>query len=166
MQTIELECLTCRKLFHRNINEYNRNKKINRKIFCSRNCAGIYHTRYLPTYEKGVQPLILKDYKRKKDKFSPFRKYLRRIITRKHLCNINVADLLNQWDKQEGICPYTGKQMLLVSKHLPEQASLDRIDPDKGYTIDNIQFVCLFIQYGKNSFKDEQVKDFISTIRT
>ena len=31
-------------------------------------------------------------------------------------CNITLQDLKNQWEKQKGICPYTGVNIILNSK--------------------------------------------------
>jgi hypothetical protein len=74
-----------------------------------------------------------------------------------------LEDLKAQWDKQRGICPYSGKTMVLERRSLMHQASLDRIDSNKGYEIGNIQFVCLIMQYAKNGFSDAQVKEFFSS---
>ena len=46
-------------------------------------------------------------------------------------------------------------------KDSPQQASIDRIDPSKGYSPDNIEFVCLAVNYAKNGYgKDEMMKFF------
>ena len=109
-----------------------------------------------------------------KDEFSPFRYYLNNAKRRlKHKLaknkvlesNLTLNDIKTQWDKQNGICPYTNKQMSLVNpkgKALPEQASLDRIDSSKGYVQGNVEFVCLAVNYAKNNFSREQMINFFN----
>lgn len=76
--------------------------------------------------------------------------------------------LLEVWNQQEGICPYTGVKLEL-KKHrnrgekIPYQASVDRIDSSKGYVRGNIEFVSLIANYAKNSWDRQTVLDFIKT---
>ena len=42
-------------------------------------------------------------------------------------------------------------------KHDPWRPSVDRIDPNKGYTIDNTQFVCWIYNRAKYTGSDEDV---------
>lgn len=60
---------------------------------------------------------------------------------------VNVDDLIALWEVQNGLCALTGIHM--THTHMPENtnahltnASLDRIDSRKGYTLDNMQLVC------------------------
>ncbi len=46
----------------------------------------------------------------------------------------------------------------------PNRASLDRIDSSKGYTKDNIQFVCLIAQYAKNSWHSDVILNFAKAV--
>lgn len=84
--------------------------------------------------------------------------------------NLDLNDLKKQWQKQKGICIYTDMKLLLPSWgdtkrggdiHL---ASVDRIDSTKGYTKDNIQFVCLMANYAKNCFTHEDMLYFCEQI--
>lgn len=50
-------------------------------------------------------------------------------------------------------------------KKTPTKASLDRIDPNKGYIIGNVEFVCYCINVMKNDFTKEQMIDFINNIK-
>lgn len=47
----------------------------------------------------------------------------------------------------------------------PFAASLDRKDSAKGYTPDNVEFVCRFVNFGKNRFTAAQTRDFIAQLR-
>jgi len=62
-------------------------------------------------------------------------------------------DLWRQFQKQNGVCPYTGIELTLDSKEsrIPDNASLDRIDSDKGYTKDNIHWVYKPVNNMKNN---------------
>jgi hypothetical protein len=69
------------------------------------------------------------------------------------------------------LCAITG--LKLVSKVFddnqpksPYQASLDRIDNAKGYTKDNVRFVCLMFNYARNNFTDEETLEFFKKAST
>ena len=90
---------------------------------------------------------------------------------KKHQCNIDIVYLKELWNKQNGICPYTGIKMILPkntkenqSIHSPKKASLDRIDSSKEYTKENVEFVCCSVNYAKNSFTREEMKEFFEEI--
>lgn len=76
------------------------------------------------------------------------------------------------WNAQGGVCPYTGLAMQLPAstvgfkKHgTPTSASLDRIDPTGGYVKGNVEFVCRFVNMGKQAFNRKAVQDFIQAVR-
>lgn len=85
-------------------------------------------------------------------------------------CQITLEDLKRIWDEQGGICPYTGWKMLLppnASKgtaHVPEKASVDRIDSSLPYMPDNIQFVSLIAQYAKNQWQGAEIIRFCEAV--
>lgn len=76
------------------------------------------------------------------------------------------------FQRQAGKCALTGLPMHLNSatKTLSDKslryASLDRLDNAGGYTIDNVQFVCLGINYMRNTASLEEARDFIRDIIT
>ena len=53
---------------------------------------------------------------------------------------LSVEDVLNVWP-EDGICPATGLRLALLSKGRDQSPNIDRIDPTKGYTPDNIQVI-------------------------
>lgn len=59
--------------------------------------------------------------------------------------NINRETLLKLYDSQKGKCRLTGVEMTYISGQgmVETNISVDRIDPSKGYTPDNIWLVCL-----------------------
>jgi hypothetical protein len=75
--------------------------------------------------------------------------------------DITIDDMWNQWLVQSGSCAYTGVSLILSNKSRnktwkSQTASLDRIDSDIGYRIDNIQWIHKDINRMKNSFSSAQ----------
>lgn len=63
--------------------------------------------------------------------------------------------LIQLWDECGGICPMTGVKMLKKSKLSdPIAKSLDRIDPEKGYTKDNVRLVSYWYNRTRNKWGD------------
>ncbi len=60
---------------------------------------------------------------------------------RNQQCSITEADVLALWDRQNGLCAYTGWEMIFISK-TDRLVSIERIDNNIGYTPDNIILVC------------------------
>ena len=80
-------------------------------------------------------------------------------------------DLKNMLIKQEYKCALTGETLTCVVKRnigsnkrnrYPTNVSIDRIDSQKGYTIDNIQLVCLIVNIAK---QDSTVTEYINWCR-
>jgi len=69
--------------------------------------------------------------------------------------DISLEFLKELWDKQKGLCAYSGVPLSFEDNH-PHTVSLDRIDSSKEYTEDNVQFVCTIVNYVKQRF-DENV---------
>lgn len=92
------------------------------------------------------------------------RKGLEFNLTREYIVELNKA--------QDGKCVYTGieldwevgnypgKQRVCT----PERASVDRIDPNKGYTVDNIQLVCDFVNRIKAWYSDGDIYKFCTLV--
>jgi len=148
---VELVCSRCQNKFQRKLKEYNYQVKLGQtKFYCFPECSKLNRT----------------------DEFTPFKESFRQAKKsakyQKKEFNISIEDIRSLWESQKGICPYTGIQMELscYKKHKLNSASLDRIDSSKGYINGNIEFVCLFINLGKNGFEKPDVKDFLKRIVT
>lgn len=77
---------------------------------------------------------------------------------------IDANYLVQLYHKQQGLCAITNLSM--VHKYgSPNSISIDRIDSSIGYVDGNIQLVCQFINLGKKTFSNNEVKLFIETIR-
>jgi hypothetical protein len=89
--------------------------------------------------------------------------------------NITPEYLKKIWKKQKGVCPYSKQKMELLDchkrrlmigkrKHL-RVASLDRIDPNKGYIRGNVEFVCIPVNSAKSTYTKEETMEFFDSIR-
>ena len=166
---ITLPCHYCGDNFLRNVGEHNRAVKRGSREFCSPMCRTIWRNKRC---SKGNQENLRPG--RDSDEFSSFRYYLRRILTgsgkRYGESDLTLEYLSNLWQQQNGKCVYTGLNMDLPrttgdNLDKPHSASLDRRDSGRGYLQGNVQFVCQFINLGKNRFTPLAVQDFLRKLR-
>lgn len=159
---IELKCEFCNQTFTKELRYHKRNLKLKQKPFCSRSCLGKYNN------EKFNTTLHLK-YGKDLDVFSPYRKHFNSARSRSmKKCidfEIELDDLHRLWCNQDGKCALSGIDLLLSKKTSdslknPFMASLDRIDSSKGYTKDNIQWVCWIGQLAKHTFNTDDINKF------
>jgi len=83
---------------------------------------------------------------------------LRRSATQRNLeFEISARDLSALWDKQQGRCAITNREMnqLKAGKTDFFTASVDRIEPHIGYTLNNIRFIL----HGLNTIKQDKTND-------
>ena len=80
--------------------------------------------------------------------------------------NLDYSSLLEYYKKNEFKCEVLKVPFNFTSdeKNI-KQPSLDRKDSNKGYTMDNIQVVCLGYNYMKNTFDLKSVNDFIRLLK-
>ena len=81
-------------------------------------------------------------------------KILRGAKSRKHKVKITIEDAWNQFLKQDGKCALTGEKLCLDYKKC--SASLDRVDSNKDYLIDNIQWVHININMMKHRYSQDE----------
>jgi len=183
MSTIKVICKECKIEFEKLKHHYNYAEKMKRLHFCSKSCWSTFTQKNLSEEQKKKRYERIKGYPPydATDAYSPFREYLKRTRdSQRHRKNSKFQDrpnldlqyLKELWDSQNGICPYTGIKME-IGKNItgyhsirsPKKASLDRIDSTKGYIKGNVEFVCMAINYAKNSFTREEIKKFIKEIQ-
>lgn len=146
---ITITCDCCGKEFQKHITEYDRNVRLGRRNFCSRSCASKFnaHARKGHKASEAERVHLLKICNNRADEYSDFRYTLRNITKRFKEVNIDLEYLKELWEKQKGICPYTGLSLILPKysnvKEIPFtlRASLDRIDSSKGYIKGNVQYI-------------------------
>jgi len=75
-----------------------------------------------------------------------------RAIKKNFELNISLDEIKTLWNKQEGKCAISGIDMTYIFNggRIPTNVSIDRIDSSRGYTIDNIQLVCMAVNQMKN----------------
>jgi len=104
--------------------------------------------------------------------FDPFKSIL--LFARKNArsrpkeCSITKEYLESIWQIQNGKCAYTDVELVLPhpnKRAQPNTASLDRIDSSKGYIKGNVEFVCVFVNLGKNGFSKQQVIDLLKQFK-
>lgn len=74
---------------------------------------------------------------------------------RGHEWNLSNEQLDHLYEQQGGICALSGLKMGGESKHA-HRPSIDRIDSTKGYSGDNVQFVCSVVNMMKNKLPECQ----------
>jgi hypothetical protein len=72
--------------------------------------------------------------------------------------NLTTEDMWTLWNRQNGLCAFTGWPMGTFTK-TRTLLSLDRIDNSKGYTMDNCMLVCWCANKARSDMgRDEFVK--------
>lgn len=168
-KTIAIKCNGCKIDFEKAFSEYKRNEKNGENHWCSLKCFAKYANN-----GKG-NPKNLKQ-GREKDNYSPFRYFLRKIKQRNKEKGFSETDITLEflkelWEKQMGICPITGWDIVLPvdstgfeAKLDPKKASLDRMIPHKAYMKDNVRFISFMANMCKHEFTDEQVFEFTEAV--
>lgn len=77
----------------------------------------------------------------------------------KYSVTVSYEDLKMLYEKQQGLCALSGVPMTYLkgSGEVPTNISLDRIDPDLPYSIENIQLVCVQVNFMKHTLNKEQL---------
>lgn len=77
-------------------------------------------------------------------------------------CTITKNSMLEMYDKQNGKCAITGIpfEINLTEGKNSKAPSIDRIDPNKGYTIDNVQLVCSHVNMMKSNLSMDELYEF------
>lgn len=90
---------------------------------------------------------------------------IRHATNRKLEFSITIEDGWNLYIKQNRKCALSGVDIYFgESNACPYTASLDRIDSNKGYTLDNVQWVHTKVNIMKNKFDQTEFIDFCSKI--
>lgn len=159
-------CWTCKEEFEKPESELKRNEERGRRNFCSRRCTGKSSHKHLEIYY-GKNNTNLK-VGSTIDEYTGLRAFVRSSKKRKCLSFINKEDLLEIWERQKGICPYTGINLLKPSSKKVNckihTASLDRIDSAGDYTKENVQFISMAVNLMKSTMSHEQTVELCKII--
>ncbi len=154
--TTEILCSNCNIKFYKENREINRAKKMSRKNFCSRSCAGINAAK-----NKYGEVNLLKHY------LSSAKKTAK---SKKLDFNLDLLYIEVLLSKQKNLCALTGIPIIIKPRWTKEHkfnlyyASLDRINNNKGYIKGNIQFVSIGANYLRNRSTIEETIKFIKSI--
>lgn len=77
--------------------------------------------------------------------------------------NLTVADVVNQYKKQEGLSAFLKLPLDLIGENRLLAVSIDRIRNDEGYTKENIRLVTRFENMGRNNNTYEDFDTFCKT---
>lgn len=80
-------------------------------------------------------------------------------------------DLTDLWLKQQGVCALSGVRVAISgmaagTRNDPTAASVDRIDNSKGYYPDNVQIVCMRINFMKAALQQDEFLDWCRCVAT
>ncbi len=80
-------------------------------------------------------------------------------------CNLTTQYLVNLFESQAGKCYYTQNELEISGgKVRANTASLDRLDPSKGYTEGNVAWCSFFCNTMKGGLTEQEFYDFIRNI--
>src|SRR5207253_5662498 len=82
---------------------------------------------------------------------------------RDNSCALTFNDIKQQWDKQEGLCYYTGVKMSTLPNN-KYYFSIDRYDSNNGYTSNNIVLCCNTVNIMKQSLSHSDFLDWCNRI--
>jgi len=144
-RTIESKCFICGELVYATKKEIEDNKKLYCSIECrNKNNKSDYY-RYLRDVEKRAKKI--------NKEFTLTEEFIKNLLENKQNNKCNITNIGITIKKKS------------ESSNIYETASLDRIDNTKGYTEDNVQWVCLGINYMKLKFSDEMLHKMLRLIK-
>lgn len=79
--------------------------------------------------------------------------------------DVTPPQLLELYEKQNGICALTGRKMLIrTNSHHPDSLSVDRIKAGLPYTISNLRLVTWQANAARGAWTDEQLLSFCKDV--
>ena len=88
--------------------------------------------------------------------------------TRKKSLNIDITPeyILDLLDLQNGLCYWFKVPLIISIDKNPQQPTLDRLEPEKGYVKGNVVLACFVANFGRNTFSCEKFNNFIDTLKS
>jgi hypothetical protein len=92
--------------------------------------------------------------------------YLKKKLSDKNITqNVSLDYIVNLWNKSGKRCVLTGIEMEIAKEDIENKCynkvSIDRINSEKGYSEDNVQLVCLWVNYSKQKMTNKQFQSLI-----
>lgn len=82
----------------------------------------------------------------------------------KRIITITEEEIIILWKLQNGLCAISGMEMLSIFKD-PQTISIDRIDSNIGYISGNVQLVCQWVNFAKNSFSNAVIVNVLQKFK-
>ena len=154
MRLAGVTCHQCGDDFERPLKELTRSRKMGRNSFCSSSCARSFGNRkYKYETRKNLFVSVISDSKKR---------------ARRHGMewDLDERQLVSLLDRQKGRCAMSGVELDIEKggNNPLFFVSIDRVDNEKGYTIDNVQLTCRGVNYMKNRWTDEQAMELLIAI--
>lgn len=167
-KTVEKTCYGCGKVFTIFEREVRAREKRGHKLYCSKDCAMIKGGIRLYEYNHQNETEKMKKFKPLLQRTQNTHKDRQRINPRfKDLeYNLTIDYIAELWEQQDGKCYFSGIPLEITqyyNKRMPMnpfQASIDRIDNNKGYIQGNVRIVSVIGNFAKNRFSDEDLITF------
>ena len=144
-RTIAVKCDKCDNLLYQTTKDVLSGKT----GYCSLECKKLDYKSDYHHYLKGVEKRATKINK----EFDLDEYFLKDLLENKQTNKCNISNI--------DINIYPSKS----NKSISNTASLDRIDSKKGYTRDNVQWVCLGINYMKLDFSNDELHKLLKLIK-
>ena len=142
---VEVECFVCKKKYFMKASQRERVLYNSCSEQCKRECKKFYC--------KGKNNSNYKNRTKEESFFNERAIACNRrgkLLKKEH--DLTQEDLLTQWNKQKGLCFYTGVPMSRNGKKSCNSMSVDRVDSNIGYTKSNIVLCCLSVNMMKSNF--------------
>lgn len=80
--------------------------------------------------------------------------------------NLELNDVINLWEAQDGLCALSGLPMTFELRRgrIPTNVSIDKIDSRLGYVRGNVQLVCMACNQIKSDLTDIEMYNFCKNI--
>lgn len=136
----------------------------------SRQILKCYNSWCNPCEYANIPRATWQEYKRKNLENMTIKQHIQEIISTWRnksvvASDIDVDYLLNLYEKQNGLCYYTKKEMVFNQKQgkpLENSLSLDKLEPEKGYVKENLVWCCFKINTMKGNCSE---KDFYNLMQ-
>ena len=171
---VEITCDGCSARFQKRRAERDRQLRINpgRRFYCSMVCYSKNAGRQNLGSHLGAGRTDQLDPANRQDSLSPFRYFLNKARNRPGATDLDLECLRALWEEQQGRCALSNLDMVLPRNTAaydrmtrePRKASLDRIDPARGYVRGNVRFVTLLGNLARNRFSDADLVEFCRAV--
>jgi len=95
-----------------------------------------------------------------KMKTSVYKQYHKKNPSKYHLFELSHEQILEMYEKQEGKCFYSGLIMTFENRQ-PLSISIDRVDNQKGYTLENTVLCCFSVNIFKGKYDIKDIEEIV-----